>query len=136
MTSHIASVYIRTVNRAGSMPNIRHLAIGAGLTLASTTGAHADWRYCLAASDAAKKVYFSDPFSSDAPLRTLEASFGQMLMQSEIGHTQVQCPRAASEREIVEMRNEAISFNKDFFSRGAVELHWTLNASVEVNSGG
>lgn len=114
---------------------IQRLAVGAVLTLAATTGAHAQWRYCLAASHETNKVYFSDPFPSKAPLNSLETKFGQMLKQSEIKHAQVQCPRGASERQIVGMRKEAIGFNKEFFARGTVELHWTPSSSVEVNRG-
>lgn len=115
---------------------IQRLAIGAVLMIAATTRAHADWRYCLATSNEAKKVYFSDPFPTDAPLNALEGSFGQMLKQSDIGYGQVQCPRAASEGEIVEMRSEAINFNKDFFSRTPVELHWTPSSAAEGNGEG
>jgi hypothetical protein len=115
---------------------VQRLAFGALLTLAATTGARAEWRYCLAASDEAKKVYLSDPFQTNTPPSSLEASFGEVLKQSEIAHGAVQCPRGASKRQIVDMRKETIGFNKDFFSRTPVELHWTPNSSQEVPSGG
>ena len=113
----------------------RSMAVGAGLFL-SATQAQADWRYCLAVSDASHKVFMSDPFVSDADNGALEAVFERGLAQTGLQHERVQCPRAESERQIQAMRVQAGSYNRDFLGRAPVDLHWAPIPGPEGRRGG
>ena len=97
--------------------------------------AHAEWRYCIAPLQG-KKIVLSVPFTSDAPASDIEALFQRMLVQAGVRHETVRCPRADSERQIMEARTYAISFNKEFFSREAIEVNWTPTGSLEARRSG
>jgi hypothetical protein len=70
------------------------------------------WQYCLAPSDAEKKVYISSPFPRGPSLNT-ENAFAAMLSQSNKQHDDVQCPIGKDKPSILSMRKHAISFNHD-----------------------
>ena len=115
---------------------VRVLMIGGSMLAATSTVAHAEWRYCLARSDAARKVYLSDPFFTTAPFESVEAAFGRVLRQSSHAYDTVQCPRGASASQAGAMRDNAIKFNQEFFRRAAVELPWTPGSSLAGSGSG
>jgi hypothetical protein len=81
------------------------------------------WQYCLASSHAEKKVYISPLFPKSATLSDIEASFGQMLSQSNIRHDDIQCPNGNDEAALSSMRQYAISFNQGT-GNTVVNLNW------------
>ena len=44
----------------------------------------AEWRYCLAQDEGARKVFVTHPFQSDSSLQHLEAQFNTWLRASEV----------------------------------------------------
>jgi hypothetical protein len=115
---------------------VRVLMIGGSMMAATSTVAHAEWRYCLAPSDAARKVYLSDPFFTTAPFESVEVAFGRILRQFGLAYDTVQCPRGASASQAGAMRDDAIKFNLEFFRRAAVELQWTPGSSLAGSGSG
>jgi hypothetical protein len=111
---------------------VRQFLIGWIVMLGTVGAAHAEWRYCLAPAEAARKVYLSGPFRTDAAMGAIETAFDQALTQAGIAHNRTQCPRADSESAIDAMRSHAISFNREFFGRAAVEISWTPTTSLTV----
>jgi hypothetical protein len=94
------------------------------------------WQYCLASSYAGKKIYISPPFPKSASLSANEATFSEMLSQSNIKHEPVQCPIAKDKSSISSMREHAISFNHDL-GKTIVTLNWkpvTVSGAVKVHS--
>jgi hypothetical protein len=112
----------------------RRLVISGLILFASCAAAHADWRYCLASSEADHKVFVSAPFLTSASIEIPEAGFERMLQQTNIAHEQVQCPRAPTKDEIKIARKEAIEFNKEFMDRATVELSWTPTSSPSARA--
>ncbi|WP_414476152.1 hypothetical protein [Microvirga sp. M2] len=107
------------------------LAVGSLVTFA-TSAAHAEWRYCLAPADAARKVYLSRSFTTDAAHDAIAAAFGTALAAAGIAYDRAQCPRADSERQIEAMRAHAAQYNQEFLKRTAVDVPWSPSQALEA----
>jgi hypothetical protein len=82
-----------------------------------------EWSYCLAPSDAQKRVYISAPFPIAKPAGEIESDFNRILSAMKIEHDDVQCPLAHDEAAAVIMREHAIRFNREF-GREIISLTW------------
>ncbi|MBB5045809.1 hypothetical protein HNR60_000544 [Rhodopseudomonas rhenobacensis] len=101
----------------------RGLLTAVWLAAAAGPASAADWRYCLAASDADHKVYVSAPFfTSDDWLRA-ETAFRDLLKRSHLENYTVQCPRSDDESSLLAMQRHAINFNSQYGNRTTV-LDW------------
>jgi hypothetical protein len=89
----------------------------------SQTASAAEWRYCLAPSEAEHKVYFSGAFTASANSSSADSSFDQALIQAGLSHDAVQCPRADDENSIMTMLQDAVTYNKKV-GRKIMYVHW------------
>lgn len=80
--------------------------------MASGAARGTEWQYCLAPSQAANKVYISQPFAAD-DLGVGDDQFKKALTRSGVSVDDIQCPRAATDEAITAMRRYAITFNRD-----------------------
>lgn len=73
----------------------------------------AEWRYCLALSQAEHRVYMSYPFQCAIDdSQELERMLRGSLTRAGVSVDTVQCPRGSDERSILTMRDHAITFNR------------------------
>jgi hypothetical protein len=114
------SAYLYSDPKAGLT---MRLLIGVSLFLVSGMATGAEWRYCLAPSQAEHRIYLTTPFSGQTDTANAEDAFARVLRASGYSHDDVQCPRTDSEAASLEMQQHAIALNK---MRGneIVELHW------------
>ena len=82
-----------------------------------------DWRFCLAAAHAQRKVFLSGAFETAAPMETLQTDFGRELDRRGIPHAEVQCPRGSDRDSATEMQLNAIGFNREM-GNGVVKMDW------------
>lgn len=82
----------------------------------------ADWRYCLAISQARHTVYMSAPFADNESMEATEAEFGQALDHALLQHNDVQCP-LGSAQSIASMKSQAIQYNEASGNK-VVQLNW------------
>src|SRR5215213_11345886 len=113
----------KTAHERSPISVLGRLLTSGFFVISSYGTAHAEWRYCFALQG--KKIVLSVPFTSNAPASDIEALFQRMLVQAGVRHGTVGCPRADGEQQIIDARTYAISSNKQFFSREAIEVNWT-----------
>jgi hypothetical protein len=100
------------------------LLIGLNLFfLVSGMATGAEWRYCLAPSQAEHRIYLTTPFSGQTDTADAEAAFAQVLRSSGYRHDDVQCPLSDSEASSLEMQQHAIAANKNLGNQ-IVSLRW------------
>jgi hypothetical protein len=83
----------------------------------------AEWRYCLAPSNADHKIYFSTVFKTSVGFGSPDNSFDEALIQAGLRHDEVQCPRAGDENSIMVMLQDAVSFNNNI-GRQVIYMRW------------
>jgi len=94
------------------------------LTILIPQMAHAaDWRYCLAPSHAARKIYMSPPFPATMPMDDAESQFARRLSVSGVRFDDVQCPRSNGEAAALAMRQHAIDVNRELGNQ-VINLRW------------
>jgi hypothetical protein len=94
------------------------------LLLAISQAAFAsDWRYCLAPSHAARKVYVSPPFPAPMPMDDAESQFGRRLAARGLRFDDVQCPRSDDETAALTMQQHAIVINRELGNE-VINLRW------------
>lgn len=90
----------------------------------ATSAQAADWRYCLAQDEDARRIYVTSPFQSDRPLQVLEAQFNAWLQANEVNAaTGGICPRAISQFGPAEDVQAAINYNRGLGLK-AVPISW------------
>jgi hypothetical protein len=95
------------------------------LTVAVAPGpALADWHYCFAVSEDARRVLRSGAFQSRAETQVLQRRFDQYLDETRQTHAPAQCPRADTLREALEMRQTGSDYNRSM-GRQTVDLDWS-----------
>ena len=102
---------------------MRALAVFLLLIFSMQRAAAGDWRYCLAPSHEAGKVYLSLPFPVSLAAGDPESEFGRMLERSGRPHDDVQCPRANDESAALVMQQQAIDYNRQAGNK-VVRLNW------------
>ena len=102
--------------------------IKAAITLAlammalQQTARATEWSYCVAPSDAQRRIYISIPF----PVTTAgaaEPGFGDALTGRGLAHDVVECARAKNEAAAVVMRQHAIEVNREE-GRRVIDMPW------------
>jgi hypothetical protein len=88
----------------------------------SQTATAADWQYCLAPSNQERKVYLTGIFPTNGP-RTVDSSFDKILLQKDLHHDVVQCPWADSQKKIMTMLQDAVTYNQRI-GRNIVYINW------------
>lgn len=83
----------------------------------------AEWRYCLALSQARHTVYMSAPFPNNESMETVEAAFGRVLDRALLPHDSVQCPRGGDAQSLAAMKQQAMQFNQASGNK-VVQLNW------------
>ena len=90
----------------------------------------AEWRYCLALSQAEQRVYMSYPFQcATDDFQKLERVLRESLTRAGVPVDTVQCPRGGDERSILAMRDHAIAFNRQT-QITAVDVKWRPGARL------
>ena len=94
------------------------------------SGQAAEWRYCLALSQAEQRVYMSYPFQcATDDFQKLERVLRESLTRAGVPVDTVQCPRGGDERSILAMRDHAIAFNRQT-QITAVDVKWRPGARL------
>ena len=100
-----------------------------GLMIFAGSAQAAEWRYCLALSQAERRVYMSYPFQCDIDISRLERMLRDSLTGAGVSPDTVQCPRSSDERGIVAMCDHAIAFNRQT-QITVVDVKWRPGAGL------
>ncbi|MFT4116748.1 hypothetical protein [Bradyrhizobium sp.] len=100
-----------------------------GLMMFAGSARAEEWRYCLALSEAARRVYMSSPFQCAVDMSKLERMLRNSLTRAGVSVDSVQCPRGSDERGILAMRDHAIAFNRQA-QMSVVDVGWRPGAGA------
>jgi hypothetical protein len=100
-----------------------------GLMIFAGSAQAAEWRYCLALSEAERRVYMSYPFQCAVDFSRLERMLRDSLTRAGVSVDSVQCPRGNDERGILAMRDHAIAFNQQT-QITVVDIKWRPGAGL------
>jgi hypothetical protein len=119
-----ASLPQRFVSPGGTDNHRMRALLALTLLLAISQAALAgDWRYCLAPSHTARKVYISPPFPATMPMDDAESQFGRRLAARGLRFDDVQCPRSDDETAALTMQQHAIVINRELGNE-VINLRW------------
>lgn len=93
------------------------------LTCVDVRARAGDWTFCIAPDDASRRIYMSQPFpSKDA---RPEGRFDELLVQRQLRHDSVQCPRADDEDAASSMRQHSVEVNRSW-GRQVIDTPWAV----------
>jgi hypothetical protein len=88
----------------------------------------AEWRFCIAPSNQAHKIYMTAPLLTGIPMDALENGFHQALDRSGRWHDSVQCPTGPDEQAVRVMWQHAEEFNRQMGNE-VVPIDWKQAAN-------